>query len=202
MSLSLSGIATSVATRAIDAVTSLLSITPRRSFATFSDFVSISESHNASVTPTQYPIEDGTQGTDHVIANPRELSWDLAFGSQSNPVATYAKLEELLLSGEPFDATTGLKTYENFILTSLSCTQDKTNSKILRVSLTMREIIITHAVVTVLPATAKQANPQKTATTANSGKKQLSQAGAAQSSQLTKRTSKLKQAANKIGGLF
>lgn len=55
------------------AVGKLLQIKPSRRFEAFSDFCSITETHNMAVTATQYPIEDGTQGTDHIVREPKTL---------------------------------------------------------------------------------------------------------------------------------
>jgi hypothetical protein len=151
---------------------SLLRINPSRTFSDFSDFVSISESHSASVTPTQYPIEDGTQGTDHIVKNPDSLTWDVFFTEQSNPQDTYGRLHDLLTSGVTFSASTGLMTYEDLVLTGLSATTDSHTGRVLRCTLTMQKVIITQAVTTTLPARANQSNAKVTASTAQTGTKQ------------------------------
>jgi hypothetical protein len=154
----------------------VLKINPSRTFSDFSDFCSVSETHAASVQPTQYPIENGTQGTDHIIKNPDTLTWDVLFNEQSNPQDTYTRLHDLLTSGVPFEASTGLKTYENLLLTGLSATTDAHTGRVLRASLTMQEIIITEAVSTTLPPRAQQKSANVTGSTAQSGTKQVKEA--------------------------
>lgn len=151
----------------------LLKITPSRSFAEFTEFCSITEAHSTAVTATQYPIEDGTQGTDHVVKMPDVLQWEVVFNDQSNPRQTYEKLQQLMISGEPFDAETGLKSYKDLILVSVSATQDVHTGRILRCTLSLQEIIITSAVATTLPPRARQANANVTGSTADTGSKSL-----------------------------
>lgn len=118
-------------------VGTLLAIKPKRTFASFSGFVSITESHSTATEATSYPIEDGTQGTDHIIRKPDALSWELAFMPESDPETMFRKLRELQMSGEPFDADTGLKRYTNLVILSLACTQDAHSGRICRVNISM-----------------------------------------------------------------
>lgn len=155
------------------AIGKLLQIKPSRSFEEFSDFCSITETHDASVTPSQYPIEDGTQGTDHLVRTPKLITWDVMFSERSDPQGTYDRLLELMYSGVPFTATTGLKTYENMVLTSVAANQDAKTARILKCTLSMQEVLITAPVATSMPPRAKQANPNLTGKTANGGTKQL-----------------------------
>ena len=74
----------------------MLTISPSRSFAGFSEFCSITEVHNAAVQATQYPIEDGTQGTDHIVRLPDVLQWEVVFEERSNPRQTYDRLRKLM----------------------------------------------------------------------------------------------------------
>ena len=97
---------------AIETLAGFLTITPKRSFAEFSDFCSITEAHSSQVQVTEYPIEGGLTGNDDVIKSPDVLTWELAFGQESNPEQTYAKLHELLVSKETFDASTGQLVWE------------------------------------------------------------------------------------------
>ena len=161
-----------------------LAIKPQRSFASFSDFCSISESHSASVELTDYPIEAGMAGTDHIIRNPDEISWEIGFEESNDPRATYNRLYELMVSGTPFDATTGLRDYQNMVITSISVTQTSHTGRILRCQLTLREIRITSPLQTILPERAKQASPNITGSTANTGAKNLSDPGPEPKSQL------------------
>lgn len=204
----LANIGTDLGARAIGglqgALSGMLSIQPHRRFESFSNFVSITESHSAQVQTTDYPIEDGSQGTDHIVRQPDAINWEIAFSENSAPQEVYSRLHELMLSGIPFDAVTGLKTYTNMVLLSLSCTQDVHSSRILRISLTMREIIITTAQTTSIPPRDQQASPQMTASTQQSGKKQLEEAGAKTTEQAeeTRRKSKLRELGDSAKGIF
>lgn len=166
---------------AVGALKEFLIVTPKRSFAQFSDFCSITESHSSQVQVTEYPIEGGLTGNDDVIYQPDTINWELAFGEDSNPEQTYQKLHDLLVSKETFDVTTGLRSYRNMKLISLSCSQDSHNSRIARCNLTMREVLITYATKTLLPSPAQQANPALTQSTAQTGKKQLQESNVPES---------------------
>jgi len=162
----------------------MLTISPSRSFAGFSEFCSITEVHNAAVQATQYPIEDGTQGTDHIVRLPDVLQWEVVFEERSNPRQTYDRLRKLMISGEPFKAETGLKSYTNLILLSISASQDVHTGRILRCTLSLQEIIITSAVATALPPRARQALANQTGSTAKTGSKSLGEASPKQKSDL------------------
>ena len=152
------------------AVGKLLQIKPTRRFEAFSDFCSITETHNIAVTATQYPIEDGTQGTDHIVREPKNITWDVIFGERSDPQGTYQRLLDLMYSGVPFTAVTGLRRYDNMLLVSVAANQD---TRILKCTLTMQEIVITFPLATNMPPRSQQANPNVTAKTAQTGTKQL-----------------------------
>lgn len=125
------------------AVGKLLQIKPTRRFEAFSDFCSITETHNIAINATQYPIEDGTQGTDHIVRQPKNITWDVVFGERSDPQGTYQRLLDLMYSGVPFTAVTGLRRYDNMLLVSVTANQDTHSSRILKCTLTMQEILIT-----------------------------------------------------------
>lgn len=164
-------------------VNALLSIQPSRSFASFTDFVSITESHTASVMATDYPIELGAPGTDHVIKQPAVLTWEIAFSEQSSPIQTFKRLHDLMISAVPFDAITGVKSYSNMLIIGMSTTTDNHTGRILKVILNMREVIITQAQKTTLPPKEKQKAPQETAGTEKTGKKQTAEADTKQKEQ-------------------
>ena len=163
-----------------------LTVRPTRSFGEFTGFCSVTESHSAAIEATDYPIEDGTHGTDHIIKQPDNILWDVGFDGSVNAQETYEKLLALMKSGELFDATTGLKTYRNMILLSISAYQDFKTGRVLRCTLTMREVIITRAIVTTLPPRARQAVANLTDSTAKTGTKSLADPGPKPKSQLLK----------------
>lgn len=179
-----------------------LAVSPTRSFAGFKEFCSITEAHEASVQATQYPIEDGTHGTDHIIKLPDAITWEIAFDDRSNPRETYERLRDLMFSGEPFDAETGLKTYHDMVLLSVSAAQDHHTGRILRCTVTLQQIIITAAVSTTLPPRAKQSNAQVTGSTSKTGSKNLSKtspARAEQHSLLSAQANDVKRSVNAFG---
>lgn len=164
----------------------ILTIRPSRSFGEFTGFCSVTEMHSSWIQATDYPIEDGTQGTDHIVRQPDLLTWDVGFDQSFNSRETYDKLHALMRSGELFDATTGLKSYKNLILLSISASQDYRTGRVLRCTLTMREVIITSPVVTTLPPRENQKDPNLTGSTSQSGVKALKDPGAKPKSQLQK----------------
>lgn len=163
-----------------------LSVKPQRSFADFSGFCSITESHSASVQATDYPVEGGSVATDHVIKDPDSLNWELGFDESMDPRDTYERLHDLMESGTPFDASTGLKDYRNMIILSMSATQNSRTGRILRIQLTLREIIITSPVQTLLPERGRQSMPNVTGSTSKTGAKNLGDPGPKPKSQLAK----------------
>lgn len=169
--MSLFSISGTLSSLAGTAIKKWLNIKPTRSFGGFSGFVSLTETHNHEVELTQYPIEDGTQGTDHVIKRPVSLQWEVIWGEADNPETIFKGLLNLQESGEPFTAQLGLKTYENMILTGISVTQDHHTGRVLRASLSLQQIQITAPVATTLPARSAQKNAKVTASTAKAGKK-------------------------------
>lgn len=153
-----------------------LSIKPSRTFGGFEGFCSVSEQVSSETQTTDYPIEDGTQGTDHIVRLPDVIQWDVIFPEDQDTEKTFQLLQKLQKTGEPFDAELGLKSYSNLVLTSINVTQDSHWSRTLRAQLGMRQILITSPVATTIPARAKQASPQETGSTAETGKKQVSEA--------------------------
>jgi len=197
-----SSVAGAVASAASASVKEWLAIKPTRSFAGFSGFVSLSETHTHETDATSYPIEYGTQGTDHVIKHPVSLQWEIAWGEADNPETIFKRLLALQESGEPFTVQMGLRTYENMILTGISVTQDYHSARILRTALSLRQIIITSPVATSLPAREKQASPQKTAGTARTGKKTTTTAGTAATEKIAAKAKKKSDLAKMRDSLF
>lgn len=154
---------------------SWLSVKPSRSFGGFEGFCSVSETVSSEVTTTDYPIEDGTQGTDHIVRAPDSIQWEVVFPESDDPESVFGLLQKLQKSGETFDAELGLKKYKNLVLTALTITQDSHSARTARAQLTMKQIIVTSAVATSIPPRESQAAPGETGSTAESGKKQAAE---------------------------
>lgn len=199
MSALMSAVTTAVVGTVGAAIGNFLTVMPSRRFGDFTGFCSVTESHDVKADATEYPIEKGAPGVDHIIRKPDILTWELVFGMDFDPADMYQRLWDLLDSGTIFDADTGLKTYENLVLTSLGATTDSHTGRILKVNLTMREIVLTEAVKTTVPAQEKQSTPAKTASTAQTGKKSTSEASASQAEGHDRKTSNLKQMAKTLG---
>lgn len=155
--------------------------TPTRSLAQFSGQIVMEEDHSDKLTITDHPVETGASITDHAFKNPSEvtliLGWSnsmqAAQGDPNYVRQIYADLLALQASRVPFDIVTGKRAYSNMLMTSLGETTDKDTENMLRVTLACREIIIVDTSTAPVPAAqADQAQPQKTAATADTGTKQ------------------------------
>ena len=138
----------------------------------------LSETHNNTVRKTTNPVELGADITDHAILEPKKLSitaqvsdtplGTAAFGqivdlvtglfgtstsgnlTRSN--AAYNALEQLMEQLEPIEIQTKLKLYSNMLIVGLNTVQDKDSSRIVALSITLEEVLITESEVIVLSA--------------------------------------------------
>lgn len=126
----------------------------------------ISEEHTTSCDLTKNPVEEGAKITDHVQLEPAKLTIDGVISDsplgapfvqnfqnakaavlskltgESRSIDAYQKLLELQKSREPFTVTTGLKKYNNMIMTSLSVPRTVSTSNSIHFKATMEEIRI------------------------------------------------------------
>lgn len=141
-------------------------ITPVRKIGTIELEATVKESHSSEVSITQHPVESGADITDNAVVQPKKLTIEGAFsayqltpstgtifGADSTKIpAIYDQLIRLQESRELIQVQTGLKLYRNMLITSVSVTQDKTNSQALFFTANLQEIILVDTLETKSPA--------------------------------------------------
>ena len=128
----------------------------------------LSESHNNEVSLTTNPVEIGADITDHAVVKPKKINMlaqvsdtplglaafgkivDLVTGlfgtstgeniTRSN--AAYNAIVQLQEAREPIELQTKLRLYTNMIITSVKTQQDKSTSRIVRMSIDLQEVLI------------------------------------------------------------
>jgi hypothetical protein len=153
----------------------------------------ISESHNAKVELTRFPVEHGADITDHAVIEPKELTivaWVTdsplnqsitneiiesasgLFGQSNNifPItrssAVFNRLMSVLDSRAPLIIQTGLKQYSNMIMTGFSVSQDASTSKALPMVINLREVRIVKTAIVPLSSDTLPPETQKQASAA------------------------------------
>jgi hypothetical protein len=154
----------------------------------------LEEIHHDSLQITQHPVESGASITDHSFARQAELMLTVGW-SNSNLKAilgaiesaftggtmskadyvtgVYSQLLALQKSRVPATITTGLRIYDNMLISGLTVKRDQRTSQILLVEASFLEVIIVSTRSTTLPAKESQADPASTAEVQNSGTKQI-----------------------------
>lgn len=138
------------------------------------------ETHEADLEVTDNPVETGVVVSDHAFMKPLRLS--ISAGVSDTPLAVvtddpfasdagrsrraFEVLTELQRRAEPFAMQTGLKLYENMVITSIRTSQDKDTSGALFFTASLREVIIVNTETVKYPprkpgATKRQAGPKK-----------------------------------------
>ncbi len=116
----------------------------------------LTENHNLSADVTEFPVEDGSTISDHVIVKPRQYS---CTGVISNsPLAAIAALrnaatepategrqilEAILETKKVITIQTTLRSYANMVMESLSFEESSTTGDALRFAASFRQITIT-----------------------------------------------------------
>lgn len=101
--------------------------------------VRISERHEVEVGITENPLENGAVVNDHAFIKPKKLKIEFASGM---PAASWQQLVRQTLSRQPFTIVTGLDVYQNVILRLATADVDKSNSRILRGSVELQEVLV------------------------------------------------------------
>lgn len=118
-----------------------------------------------TMTVTDFPVEDGTQISDHtqklpdvvtfrslISATPlRLISFNPIIGD-ARPRAAFELMEELQDSGELVRIVTDVKTYDNMVLTSLTAPRRRDTKNALLFTAIFREIKLVSSQVVQLPA--------------------------------------------------
>ena len=163
----------------------------------FTQQVTIEESHHDELEVTEHPIAQGAPITDHAFKRPAELTVRIGWSESGSPNGTTLtptmmnQIYQDLLKGQAnrvlYNVITGKRAYSSMIIKTVAVQTDKSTEHVLMVSLTMKQVILVSATdVTSVPAPASaQAAPQKTQATTNRGVLSLT-AGPSDSAAITK----------------
>ena len=148
----------------------------------------VEEVHTDLVEVTDHPVEYGAMISDHAYKRPVELALYLGWSdSVENPYGSDIAAELDTLSGLPdiyasllkmmdlrsvFSVTTGKRTYNNMVCTSLSVETTEKTENSLFVRMTCREVIRVSTRTITFP-TSSQAMPKKTASITERGTTQV-----------------------------
>jgi hypothetical protein len=155
----------------------------------------LEEIHSDTLHVTEHPIQSGAAISDHSYKKPSEVvlrcGWSNAslkallgmvtgfFGGGTMSKADYvsglySQLLKLQEAREPISITTGLRHYDNMLITGLQVHRDQKTSQVLLVTATCREVLLVSTASATLPAKESQASPADTAEVENVGAKQAS----------------------------
>ncbi len=124
----------------------------------------VSENHKMTASVTQYPVEDGSYLNDHVNQEPDELTingvvgvksiylFDISFPSLFSSRASdiFLKLETLKTDGEPIDVVTGLKLYEDMVITELNVGREAASGQGLEFTMNLKKLNVVTTEVTAI----------------------------------------------------
>lgn len=99
----------------------------------------ISERHSTELEITRNPIETGAEVNDHAYVKPKQVVLDIA---DANAAATYNALIRFQEARVPFYLVTGLTVYEDMLIQAIDATRDAAFSKVLKATVTCRQVII------------------------------------------------------------
>jgi hypothetical protein len=158
----------------------------------------IEEFYEDSVEVTEHPVQRGAQISDHAFKRPMELvltcGWsDANDGSGPNAgvsgsfpggsmqasdyiAGVYSQLLQMQVVLEPISATSGLRNYNNMMITSLRVQRDEKTRYALMVHAFLREVILVDTQNSSVPPQTSQAKPASTADTVNLGSQQTQSA--------------------------
>lgn len=148
-----------------------LFIRTKRSIGSIQLDAIISESHSNPIRITKNPVELGADISDHAVIDPKKLNINAIvsdtplgfaaaieivdtitglFGSSTSEnmtrsTAAYNALVALSEAREPISVQTGLKLYEDMLITNITVTQDVDTSKMVDLNISLEEIIITES---------------------------------------------------------
>lgn len=96
------------------------------------------ESPRQSLRITDNPIETGSDVTDHVFLEPRELVLEIA---DTKGAALWFALTQLQESRIPFTVVSGLSAFSNMLIENISATREASNTNLFEGTVKLREII-------------------------------------------------------------
>lgn len=157
-------------------------VRPKRSFASFTAYVTLKETHQDELQITDHPLERGGVVSDHAFMRPAEVTMECMWsnspaspglisgvvgglkatvtgvqsaisGNSSKQVRdVYDKLLALQKAAEPFSITTGKRKYTDMLVRSLVVVTDKESENALRVTAICRQVIFVDTKTLVVPA--------------------------------------------------
>ena len=86
----------------------------------------LKESHNASSTITEFPLEDGSTISDHTIIKPKTLTVDSGVMDEDTLSDTYSSLLKAKDDRELLTVQTKLSMYSNMAIESIDAVEDAT----------------------------------------------------------------------------
>ena len=120
---------------------------------------SLKESHNYTAKATAFPIEDGSEISDHVLINPITVTIDgfitnspikylegfrsdidYKTGSGERHKTVFKLLNELFTNKTKIEIITGLESYSDMIIESLTVPRDAATGQALRFSMSLKQI--------------------------------------------------------------
>lgn len=130
------------------------SVTIIRRFGDFTFDATFSEQHNSTLDVTDIPVESGVIISDNAVIKPKVIKIEAGVSdvklreSVDDPfedgdrrsTTAWRLLVELQESREPFSVATGLKLYENMLITSLSATQADGSDQVLEFTAELKEV--------------------------------------------------------------
>ena len=99
----------------------------------------ISENHTSEIEITANPIETGSEVNDHAYIKPKQVIIDVA---DNNAAIVFNLLTAFQKTRIPFLMITGLTIYRSMLIQSINAKRDRSNSRILRATIVLREVII------------------------------------------------------------
>lgn len=115
--------------------------------------VFIKEDHYNELDITANPIETGAEVNDHAYIKPEELTLEIA---DSNAAATHLALVNFQKSRRTFTIVSGLNIYTSMLIKSINSVRDKDTDKILKSSVTIREVKIAETATSASSSSDKQ----------------------------------------------
>jgi len=115
-----------------------------------------SETHSRSNNITTYPVEEGSDISDHIQNEPIELSVSGIIETVErggNIIDAFIALEEIMISKQLITVVTGLKVYENMAITGIEIPRTSLNGGSLAFSASLREVRIVSSQAIVIPNT-------------------------------------------------
>jgi len=120
----------------------------QRMIGTIIPDVTIEEVHHDELVITDHPVEIGSTISDHAFMRPVEVQMRVGWSDSTEQSVgfvqrVYEELRILQGSREPFNVSTGKRSYKNMLIASLAITTDKQSEFALSCVAGIREVIIT-----------------------------------------------------------